>query len=388
MNFFKNVCNSLIKPVLPVNSSHQLNLLSSVQQVRGTKKYVRPLRIRYPMWFLRQNRAKTIENLTKDNKAFIQEVICDKFGLENIEGGTPTCVSLSPLKSDPAVYTEKWRPGTRRVGLIVRKIGVYPMWQKDGTQIATTLFQVADNHVIKYIPPNEFEPVRKRYRVKQREMGAVIVGADSTDPQKFTKEYCGLFDAAGVLPKNKLCRFIVSPEAALQAGTPLYASHFRVGDIVDIRGKTISRGFQGVVRRWGFRGQPKTHGSTKTHNRPGNIGGGGEKARVWPGKKLPGHMGNKWRLLKGQEIVRINTKYNVIYIRGQASPGNVGDLMYMFDTILPLRRRKADEAPPFPTFFPHKLEEALPDDLYIDDMHQFNEPTIQYEPEKVEKKKK
>lgn len=52
------------------------------------------------------------------------------------------------------------------------------------------------------------------------------------------------------------------------------------------------------------------------------------------------------------------------------------------------RRRKADEAPPFPTFFPHKLEEALPDDLYIDDMHQFNEPTIQYEPEKVEKKKK
>lgn len=56
---------------------------------------------------------------------------------------------------------------------------------------------------------------------------------------------------------------------------------------------SIDRGFQGVIKRWGFKGMPASHGVTKTHRRPGNIGAGGNKARVWPGTKMPGHMGNR-----------------------------------------------------------------------------------------------
>lgn len=56
----------------------------------------------------------------------------------------------------------------------------------------------------------------------------------------------------------------------------------------------MDRGFQGVMKRWGFKGMPASHGVTKTHRRPGNIGAGGEKARVWPGTKMPGHMGNRY----------------------------------------------------------------------------------------------
>lgn len=59
----------------------------------------------------------------------------------------------------------------------------------------------------------------------------------------------------------------------------------------------IDRGFQGVMKRWGFKGMPASHGVTKTHRRPGNIGAGGEKARVWPGTKMPGHMGNRLFIL-------------------------------------------------------------------------------------------
>lgn len=64
----------------------------------------------------------------------------------------------------------------------------------------------------------------------------------------------------------------------------------------------IDRGFQGVMKRWGFKGMPATHGVTKTHRRPGNIGSGGGKARVMPGTKMPGHMGNRWRVLRGVRV--------------------------------------------------------------------------------------
>lgn len=71
----------------------------------------------------------------------------------------------------------------------------------------------------------------------------------------------------------------------------------------------IDRGFQGVMKRWGFKGMPASHGVTKTHRRPGNIGSGGTKARVMPGTKLPGHMGNRWRIQKGVQV-----RYIYIYI--------------------------------------------------------------------------
>ena len=65
---------------------------------------------------------------------------------------------------------------------------------------------------------------------------------------------------------------------------------------------SIYRGFQGVMKRWGFKGGPASHGVTKTHRRPGNIGAGGGKARVWPGQKMPGHMGNRYRILYGLQV--------------------------------------------------------------------------------------
>lgn len=99
-------------------------------------------------------------------------------------------------------------------------------------------FQIVDNHVIKYIPPGEFKPtqVPKAHRINK--YGCLMVGAESTDPSMLTKEYCGLFKDSGVMPKKILARFIVSPSSALQPGTPLNVNHYRVGDHVDVRGKT------------------------------------------------------------------------------------------------------------------------------------------------------
>lgn len=138
----------------------------------------------------------------------------------------------------------------------------------------------------------------------------------------------------------------------------------------------VDRGFQGVMKRHGYRGQPASHGQTKTHRRPGSIGGG-IKHRVWPGKELPGHMGNRWRLSKGCKIWRINTKTNTLWVSGHAIPGNTNGLVYIYDSILPLRRPMA---PHFPTFTGNEAD--LPEDIYAEDVHPFTAPTIFYEPEK------
>lgn len=100
--------------------------------------------------------------------------------------------------------------------------------------------QVVDNHVIKYIPPEKYAPMRTKkntYREAQR-VGCLLVGAETIDPSTVTKDYCGLFDSVGMLPKKHLFRFLVSPKAGLPTGTPLFATHFRVGDHIDVRGLT------------------------------------------------------------------------------------------------------------------------------------------------------
>jgi len=132
------------------------------------------------------------------------------------------------------------------------------------------------------------------------------------------------------------------------------------------------------MKRHGFKGQPASHGVTKTHRRPGNIGGG-LKARVWPGTKLPGHMGNRYRITKGVKIWRINTKTNTMWVSGFGVPGDPGGLVYIYDTMLPLRRFK-QAAPHFPTFAGD--ESKLPEEIFADGLHKFDEPTIFYEEDK------
>lgn len=142
-----------------------------------------------------------------------------------------------------------------------------------------SLFQVEDNHVVKYIPPEEFAETivgQKRNvpritgRNKPIHLGCLVVGALSTDPQKFTKDYCGLFTESGVMPKKLLARFPVTPNALIQPGTPLNAAHFEPGQFIDATARASRRGFQGGMKRHGFSGMPSDQrGCTKSHRRIG-----------------------------------------------------------------------------------------------------------------------
>lgn len=93
------------------------------------------------------------------------------------------------------------------------------------------------------------------------------------------------------------------------------------------------RGFHGVMKRWGFSGMPSDRlGTTKSHRRPGCIGSGRDKGRVWPGQKLPGHIGGDFRVMPGLQVLRINHRHNVLYVTGQAVPGEPGEFVKVYDT--------------------------------------------------------
>jgi large subunit ribosomal protein L3 len=321
--------------------------------------------------------------LTADNAQFLREAVIDQYE-------DKLRVVGSPLKDGPW-QRNTWTPRTLRTGVLALKIGVIPQWTKSGEKFHTTLLQVLDNHVIRYIPPECYSnyPLYKRSKWPPNKYGCVVVGALSCQPFHFTKAYCGLFTEAGVPPKRKLTSFLVTPDAAVQPGTPLYVSHFRVGDYIDVQAKTIGHGFQGVVKRWGFKGGPASHGTTKWHRRPGNIAGGRGKGKVWKGKKMPGHMGMKFRTLKGLKIWRIDTKYNILYVHGPGTPGPTHCYVRVFDTTLPNRRQRmvSPETLPMPTFYPDDVSEPLPEEIFDKDLFQFSEPSVTFAPEPKDKAK-
>ncbi|XP_063703600.1 large ribosomal subunit protein uL3m [Culicoides brevitarsis] len=365
--------SSAITNQLQLHTRQCLKLMKSLQITitRNTIYHQRP-RKRNPVWFVKETTAKHDDYLTRENKEFVQSKVHEKFGNPIIKHGIQTYESpVSSMVNIAELPKAEWTPQSQRTGVIARKIGISPIWMKDGTKMMSTLLQVVDNHVIKYTPPEQHDSPRKRLIKNPNRLGCLLVGALSADPTTLTKQYCGLFEEAGVMPKSVLRRFMITPDAALPPGTPLNVTHYRIGDVVDVRGLTIDRGFQGVMKKHGFKGMPYTHGQTKTHRRPGNIGGGGEKGRVWPGTKLPGWMGNRWRVLKGLKIWRINTKYNVMWVSGQNVPGAVNSLVYIYDTILPTR--KPETAPPFPTA--PEVDE-LSEEFVDENMHDFRDPTI------------
>lgn len=205
-------------------------------------------RLRNPVWFVRKNRTVHDDHITGENQGFIKEVLHDQYGVPSIVKGVATYRKPATAGAQPDAATTAdqqlasdapvWSPQTRRCGAIARKIGQYPLWKKDGTRIRTTLLQIVDNHVVKYTPPEEYRPAQLPKHKQLNKFGCLLVGAESTDPSLLTKEYCGLFRDTGVMPKRILSRFIVSPESRLAPGTPIDVSHFRVGDFVDVRGKT------------------------------------------------------------------------------------------------------------------------------------------------------
>ncbi|VDM20424.1 unnamed protein product [Wuchereria bancrofti] len=263
---------------------------------------------------------------------------------------TPLC--RIPQETNPP----EWTPESNRVGMLARKIGMFPQWGVDGTRFLCTLLEFPKNLVISAIDPETYYRIsmvgrRKaygRYGARWR----VTVGAVDGDPTKFTARYRATFERHGFPVKKHIASFLVTEDAVVQPGTELHVCHFKVGQYITITGHTIDWGFQGGMHRWGFKGMP-ARGTTKSHRRIGAIGSKGD-ARVRPGKRMPGHMGYEWRSIPGLEVLRINPEKQVMYVNGSV-PGETGEILLVKDCY---HNEKKVQCPHFPTFSYEKDFEA------------------------------
>lgn len=197
-------------------------------------------------------------------------------------------------------------------GMIGRKVGMMTLYDGSGRARGVTVLEMTGNRVT-------------QIRTSDRDgYEAVQVGAPGRS-KRITKPEAGHLRAAGLEREvlSSLEEFHVSDVSSYELGQALGVDQFEPGAYVNVTGVSKGRGFAGVVRRWNFRGGPKTHGQSDRHRAPGSIGAGTTPGRVWKGQKMGGHMGNRQRTGVNQLVVYVDAGRQLIFIEGSvAGPRN------------------------------------------------------------------
>jgi large subunit ribosomal protein L3 len=197
--------------------------------------------------------------------------------------------------------------------LIGRKVGMTQIFTEEGHVIPVTAIEVG---------PCVITQIKT---VEQDGYTAVQLGFGDVKENKLTKPAKGKFDKANVTPKKHLKEFRVDSVDGMNVGDELNADTFVVGDKVDVQGTSKGKGFQGVIKRWGQHRGPMGHGSMY-HRRPGSMGPTSTPGRVFPGKHLPGHMGDVTVTVQNLEVVKVDLDKNVILVKGSV-PGAKGSIL-------------------------------------------------------------
>jgi len=198
-------------------------------------------------------------------------------------------------------------------GLIGKKVGMTQIFDDAGGAIPVTLIEAGPCYVTQ---------VRT---VDNEGYSAVQLGFDETKPKHLTGGQLGHLKAND-MPPLRVLREFRTKNAELNAGEQVTVDVFSVGEFVDIVGTSKGKGFAGVVKRHGFAGGPKTHGQSDRQRAPGSIGATSGTARVFPGKRMPGHMGNKRVTAANLKVVLVDSERNLIGVRGSV-PGSKGGLL-------------------------------------------------------------
>lgn len=199
------------------------------------------------------------------------------------------------------------------IGIVGRKVGMTRVFTEDGVSIPVTVIEAEPNRV------SQLKTVETDgYRGLQ-----VTVGARR--PNRVTKAQAGHFAKAGVEAGRNVCEFRLDDGEGdeLAPGAEIKVDRFEAGQLVDVIGRSIGKGYAGVVKRHNFRTQDATHGNSLAHRAPGSIGQNQTPGRVFKGKKMAGHMGNVRRTTQNLEVVRVDAERNLLLIKGSV-PGAKG----------------------------------------------------------------
>ena len=200
-------------------------------------------------------------------------------------------------------------PG-HRLGLLGRKVGMMRIFTDDGDAIPVTVLDVSNNRVA---------------QVKTADTdgyAAIQVAFGTRKASRVTKPEAGHLAKAGVEAGQILKEFRVPAEVAAEykAGAQVPVGVFSVGQLVDVQGTSIGKGFTGTIKRHNFGSQRASHGNSRSHNVPGSISMAQDPGRVFPGKKMSGHLGDVTKTIQNLDIVRIDEARQLLLVRG-AVPG-------------------------------------------------------------------
>ena len=198
-------------------------------------------------------------------------------------------------------------------GLIGKKVGMTQIFDEAGSAVPVTLIEAGPCYVTQVRTP------------EQDGYTAVQLGFEEVKPKRLTGGQLGHLKRNS-LPPLRFLREFRSKEPGVEAGSKLTVEVFEVGDRVDVIGKSKGRGFAGAVKRYGFRGGPKTHGQSDRLRAPGSRGAGTSPGRVFKGSRGPGHMGNVRVTSQNLEVVLVDLERNLIGVRGSV-PGASGGVV-------------------------------------------------------------
>lgn len=234
-----------------------------------------------------------------------------------------------------------------RTGLIAEKIGMTRLFADDGTHVPVTVLKIEDCEVV------------AARRPEKDGYSAVQLGIGKAKSKNVSKPMRGHFAKAKVVPKQKVGEFRVDERAVLEPGTVLGVEHFVVGQYVDVTGTSIGKGFAGAMKRWGFRGLRASHGVSISHRAHGSTGQHQDPGRVFKGKKMAGHMGDRRVTVQNLEVVGVDRELGIVLVKGGV-PGVRGGYVRIRDSI----KRALPASAPYPGG--HRPEEA-PDEVHFAD---------------------
>ena len=208
-----------------------------------------------------------------------------------------------------------------RPGIIAKKIGMSNFYTPNGLNIPVTILHVDDCKVI------------ERTEKPELDTDKILLGAcEIKKENKTNKATKGFFKKKSSVPFKYIREFSIDKETEVKAGDSLKVDHFQEGQFIDVSGFSKGKGFAGAMKRHNFSGMRATHGVSISHRAHGSTGQCQDPGKVFKGKKMAGHLGDEHKTLQSLQIVKVDTKNNIICVKG-STPGARGAWLVVEDSI-------------------------------------------------------
>jgi large subunit ribosomal protein L3 len=218
-----------------------------------------------------------------------------------------------------------------RTGLIAQKLGMTRLFNEEGNHVPVTVLKVENCQVV-------------AVRTEETDgYTAVQLGVGAAKVKNVGKAMRGHYAKAKVEPKKKLAEFRVPKDALIEVGSELSVEHFRPGQLVDVVGTSIGKGFAGAMKRHNFGGLRASHGVSVSHRSHGSTGQRQDPGKTFKGKKMAGHLGAVRVTTQNLRVVSVDAERGILMVRGSV-PGSEGGFVFISDAV----KRKMPKDLPFP----------------------------------------